>query len=548
MTGLRESTRGGVGALVALAMPVLIGIAAFAVDLGAMQLDTRRLQGMADAAALAAASGDPGNVQQAADAMVLAAHFPRRVTARVTTGSYRADASIAAAARFTPANGSSDAVRVELESTSPTFLAAIFGRREVVIARTATAARQRYASFSIGSRLASLDGGLLNAYLSALTGGNVSLSVMDYRALAGADVDLFRYLPLLRTKAGLQAASFGDVLKSNVSTPQALDALASALSADGQPQAANAIKGLLNMAGTRAISLAALIDAGPLATQSEGGTGIAKVDALALTTAMLQLGAPTRQVSLDLGASVPGLTSTRVTLAIGEREEQSPWIAITDKGTPVIRTAQARLYLRSRVAPTALAGLSGLVAVDLPIFVELAGAEGRLNAINCASEATRGVTLEARTDAVRAAIGNVDEGRMSDFTSPITPTPARLVDTVLVDVIGSSNISTGAAEPWQKLNFDWNAIQSGTRKTIRATAPVGGLATSLATQASLKAELLGLPIPVDPLLRSVGGVLQLVSPALDTLLMTTTGALGVGIGEADLRATGMRCGAAALVG
>ncbi|WEK41766.1 MAG: TadG family pilus assembly protein [Candidatus Sphingomonas colombiensis] len=216
--------------------------------------------------------------------------------------SYRADASIAAAARFTPASGSADAVRVELESTSPTFLAAIFGRHDIAIGRQAIAARQRYASFSIGSRLASLDGGLLNAYLSALTGSNVSLSVMDYRALAGADVDLFRYLPLLRTKAGLQAASFGDVLKSNVSTPQALDALASALSADGQPQAANAIKALLNMSGGRSISLAALIDAGPLAAQSEGGTGIAKVDALALTTAMLQLASPTRQVSLDLGA------------------------------------------------------------------------------------------------------------------------------------------------------------------------------------------------------------------------------------------------------
>ncbi|WEK41767.1 MAG: hypothetical protein P0Y64_10105 [Candidatus Sphingomonas colombiensis] len=113
---------------------------------------------------------------------------------------------------------------------------------------------------------------------------------------------------------------------------------------------------------------------------------------------------------------MPGLTSTRVTLAIGEREAQSPWISITDKGTPVIHTVQARLYVRSRVAPTALAGLSGLISVDLPIFVELAGAEGRLDAINCASETTRGVTLEARTDAVRAAIGNVDETRMSDFT------------------------------------------------------------------------------------------------------------------------------------
>lgn len=536
--------------LVAAAMPVLIGLAAFAVDVGAVQLDTRRLQGMADAAALAAASGDPGNGQKAAEAAVAAARFPRAVTTRVTGGSYRPDPAIAPNARFSPttAIGDTDAMRVELQSTSPTFLAAIFGRQSVAIGRQAIAARQRYAGFSIGSRLASLDGGLLNAYLSALTGSNVSLSVMDYRALAGADVDLFRYLPLLRTKAGLQAATFGDVLKSNVSTPQALDALASTLSADGQPQASNAIRSLLNMNGGRSISLAALIDAGPLAPQTEGGTGIVKADALALATAMMQLASPQRQVSLDLGASVPGLASTRVSLAIGEREAQSPWITITDKGTPIIRTAQARLYIRSRVAPTALAGLSGLISIDLPVLVELAGAQGRLNAINCASEASRGVTLEAKTDLVRAAIGNIDETRLGDFGAALAPTPARLVDTLLVDVIGSSNISLGAAEPWQKAYFDWAAIQAGTRKTIRATQPVDGLATSLATQASLKVEVIGLPIPIDPLLRSVGGVLQLVSPALDTLLMTTTGMLGVGIGEADLRATGMRCGAAVLVG
>ncbi|MFW2851639.1 pilus assembly protein TadG-related protein [Sphingomonas sp. TX0543] len=550
MNRLAADRRGGAGMLVAAAMPVLIGLAAFAVDVGAIQLDARRLQGMADAAALAAASGDPGNGQNVAEMSVAAARFPRPVITRVTGGNYRPDPALAPGARFTPssASGGADAVRVELESTSPTFLAAIFGRQSVTIGRGATAARQRYAGFSIGSRLASLDGGLLNAYLSALTGSNVSLSVMDYRALAGADVDLLRYLPLLRTTAGLQAATFGDVLKSNVSTPQALDALASALSADGQPQASNAIRRLLNINGSRSISLAALIDAGPLASQSEGGTGVVKADALALATALLQLGSPQRQVSLDLGASVPGLASTRVSLAIGEREAQSPWISITDKGTPIIRTAQARLYVRSRVAPAALAGLPGLISIDLPVFVELAGAQARLNAINCASEASRSVTLEAKTDLVRATIGTVDETRMGDFSTALTPSPARLVDTLLVDVIGSSTISLGAAEPWQKATFDWAAIQAGTRKTIRATAPVDGLATSLASQASLKVELIGLPIPIDPLLRSVGGLLQLVSPALDTLLMTTTGMLGVGIGEADLRATGMRCGVAVLVG
>ena len=70
-----------------------------------------------------------------------------------------------------------------LQSTSPTFFARIFGKTNIVISRQATAAQQRYAAFSIGSGLASLNGGLLNSYLSALTGSNVSLSVMDYEAL-----------------------------------------------------------------------------------------------------------------------------------------------------------------------------------------------------------------------------------------------------------------------------------------------------------------------------------------------------------------------------
>ncbi|MBV8237496.1 MAG: hypothetical protein JO221_01875, partial [Sphingomonas sp.] len=52
---LLRDRRAGVGILIAAALPVVIGMAAFAVDLGAVQLDTRRLQGVADAAALAAA-------------------------------------------------------------------------------------------------------------------------------------------------------------------------------------------------------------------------------------------------------------------------------------------------------------------------------------------------------------------------------------------------------------------------------------------------------------------------------------------------------------
>ncbi|UVO51838.1 pilus assembly protein TadG-related protein [Sphingomonas sp. SUN019] len=541
---LLRDQRGGAGIMVAAAMPILIGMGALAVDVGSVQLETRRLQGIADAAAIAAAS-NPGNAQGAAEAVV-AANWARPVTVRTTAGTYSADQTQAQANRFVAGGASPDAARVVLEAQSPTFLAAIFGQRSVTIARHATAARQRLAAFSIGSRLASLDGGILNAYLGALTGSSLSLSVADYQALASANVDLFSYLPLLKSSANLDAATFDDVLKSQVSTPQALSALAAALDAKGSTQAANAVRSLLNVSGGRSVALNALIDAGPFRNASSGGTGIASVDGLAFVTALLQLASPSRQVSLDLGAGVPGLASTRISLAIGEREQQSPWIAISAAGTPIVRTAQVRLYVRTRVEATGLDGLSGLAKINLPILVELASAEGKLNAIDCATPTTRSVTLDARTDIGSASLGTIDETRLADFSTALTPSEATLVQALLLlEVKGKSRISLGAAEPWKALRFSQDEIDRGVRKTVQSSTPVAGVATSLLTQADLR--LSPVPLPLSPILRSVGGALNAAAPALDSLLMVTTGTLGVGLGEADLRVTGMRCGTAVLV-
>ncbi|MFT3976790.1 MAG: pilus assembly protein TadG-related protein [Sphingomonas bacterium] len=555
MSRLLREARGGVGMMLAAAMPVLIGLAAFAIDIGSMQLDTRRLQGMADAAALAAASANSADAQAAAETSVRAAGFPRPVSVRVTGGSYRADASIAPDARFTAGGSAGGAARVVLESTSPAFFARIFGRGAVPISRTATAARQRYASFSIGSRLASLDEGLLNALLSGLTGSKVSLSLMDYNALASADVDLLAILPLLRTKAGLDALTYNDILKSNVTTPQVLDAVAGALRADGKADAAGVVNALAGAVGGRSFSLSALIDAGPFGQQSEGGAGIAKVDSLALVTAILQLAGQQRQVALDLGATVPGLVSTRVSLAIGEREANSPWIAITDNGAPIVRTAQMRLYIRTQVGSVKLPGIGSLATIDLPLFVEIAGAEGKLDAIDCAGGTMRGVTLNARTDVARAAIGTIDEAKLGDFRTNIAPREASLVNLAVLGVYGSAELSAGATEPWQSLSFSAEEIAAGNRKTVKATAPVGGLTTSLLKRLSLRVVLLPIPplglsltLPLDPVKEAVAGALALVAPALDNLLMGLLGALGVGIGEADLRVTGVRCGTAVLVG
>ena len=536
----------GLSVFAALSMPLMIGFTAFAVDIGSVTLDSRRLQGVADAAALAAAN-DPAHAQAGARAAVYASGWSRPIDVTARTGTYASDAAVPVASRFVAAPAAIDAVRVTTVVTSPTFFGRIFGQGGVAITRQATAVRERFASLSIGTRLAAVQGGVVNAYLSALTGSSVSLSAAGYDALAGADVDLFGYLDAFHTTANLSGADFNHLVAANVTQAQALSALASALDAGGRGTAASAIRTLAGqVTPSRSLALSALVDPGPYGGQAGGGTGVARVNALALVTTMLQLASPTRQVSFDAGAST-GLASTRLTVAIGERPAQSPWIAIARNGTPIVRTAQARVYAETTLLPAPLPGLSGLLSVKLPVFVELASGEARLTAIDCATAGGRGVSVEARPSPGQAAIATVDTARLSDFTKPVPLSSARVVDTLLVDVDADARLDLGATEPWQPLRFTAAQIAAGTPQTVSSSTAVSGVAASLASHTTLTPRVLGLPIPVAPLLGAVTTQLAAVAPAIDSLLDVATGALGVHYGQADVRVTGMRCGVAALV-
>src|SRR3546814_15423149 len=71
-SSLRNDTGGGISILTAFGLTMLIGSAALAIDVGSLYLDRRKLQGIADAAALAAA-GRPGEEQAAAERIIAAA-------------------------------------------------------------------------------------------------------------------------------------------------------------------------------------------------------------------------------------------------------------------------------------------------------------------------------------------------------------------------------------------------------------------------------------------------------------------------------------------
>lgn len=541
MTRLAGDARAATSVLVACALPMLMGVAALAVDLGMVQLEARRMQGMADASALAAAR-DLAAAEAGARGMVAANAAGEEIAVDAVLGRYAPDPDVAPDARFVAGASDADAVRVTLSRDVPTAFARVFGVDHIRVARHATAARLDMASLSIGSRLASVDGGVLNALLSQLTGSSVSLNVMDYNALASAQIDLLPFLGALRTRANVGVGTYDELLATEVSG----NALIAAVADQVADPAARAALMAIAAAAQGTTRLDRLIDLGAIGAQSGGGSGLVRVNALELVTNLLQQTSRRRQLELDLGATIPGLASTRATVAIGERPNQSPWIAVTRSRDVIVRTAQARIYIETELAPSPL-GLK-LVSIRLPLFVELASAEAKLEALRCGNPNM--VDVAARPSPGLLAIAEVDRTRLQDFTTPLARSPAQLFRIPLViRLMGSATVDLGTAEPWRTLTFDAAMIDAGTPHTIASTRLTSGVAASLISTIDLdpRLELLPLPLPLNGLLSTVGGALGAVTPALDAVIATITGALGLQVGAADVRVTGLRCGEPALV-
>src|SRR3546814_16508856 len=87
LSSLRNDTGGGSSIVTAFGLTRLIGSAALAIDVGSLYLDRRKLQGIADAAALAAA-GRPGEEQAAAERIIAANCDCGIHIAELTSGTY----------------------------------------------------------------------------------------------------------------------------------------------------------------------------------------------------------------------------------------------------------------------------------------------------------------------------------------------------------------------------------------------------------------------------------------------------------------------------
>jgi len=566
--GFRRNANGNVAILSAMTIFMLFGFAALTIDVGSFYYQKRKLQGATDLAAVAAAT-DIANAQNAANATLSQNGFGASTLKTIEYGTYTANTSVAPANRFVvQSSPSNNAVRLTTQTTSPMFFGRVFGiynavadpasstpTSSVLIGAKSVAAQSFFASFSIGSGLASLNNGVLNSLLGSMLGGNISLSLLDYQNLANANIDLFAFSNALATRVGLTAATYDQLAHANVQVGDLLGALVdTASTTTGVSSATISALSQIALSGTATsqTTLSNLVSFGPYAQASVGTAPLtATLDALDLVSAIAQISNGTNQVSTALAVNIPGIASVSLQLAIGQRPVGTSLVAIGATNATVT-TAQTRLALNVQLLAS---GQSSLL--NVPIYIDLAAATATLSALNCvpSNPSASTVTLSVQPSVANAYIGSVSSAAFANLGTPLSPSAA-----TLLNVLGIAKVTGGATATISNMTptpvtFTYADVQAKTGKVTSTTDYLVPLLTSLtASLASptnpqkLTVTALGLPILVPVGLDTlVAATINTAITPIDQLLASVLTALGINIGNATTWVTGMSCTNSVLV-
>ncbi|WP_420479906.1 TadG family pilus assembly protein [Brevundimonas sp. FT23028] len=521
---LAGDRRGGVGALSVLVSVLVVTGTAATVDAASVHFRARALQGLADTAAVSAAS-NLGTAETTVQRVLNLKESAARIET-VALGQYHRRADVPIADRFNATATEQDAVRVVLEEDVNLFFGSVLGIDAIRVRKAAVAIRpaRDTAAFSIGSRLLALDPPLVNSLLSQLIGREVQLTALSYDSLLSSSLDVDALLQDLTQS--LSVDDRDSLLAHTVSLQRLVNSMANVTT--GQTRVAlQSLSTTLGTAPARNLRLDALIDVAPGVT----GTVNAKVPVWDLLNAALGEAVGPKTVELDVNVNSP--VTAKVRVAIGEREQKSAWLTIARDGTTIVRTAQARLH----VDVTTL-NLTGIGKVHLPVYAEVASGKAALAAIDCGAD-TFDVT--ARSGVASVALGEIESSRLSDFSRDAALTPAAILDSSVVKVRAAARINVADSGD-RTLKFNRADIDALSPKTIGSGSVLASTIGSLAANTSLDIQLLGLGIALPGLpgqLRTILG--DLVSP-LDAVLEQVMQLLGLGIGEADIRPAGLQCG------
>ncbi|MDO9418944.1 pilus assembly protein TadG-related protein [Pararhizobium sp.] len=567
---LFRSTDGNIAVAGALVMPLMLLSIALGVDYAYLSLQRRNLQATADLAAIAAAANvanrntatldyfrmnglnillkDKSGVLQSPDPIVSfdASSAIKMGIATVTPGRYVPNAALAAGSRFSEGQADADAVRMSISKEGEFFIAGMFAKPPVLTV-TGTAARTKVAAFSVGSRLASLNDGLLNAILGQMLGTTVSLNVMDYNALVDADIEIQPFLKLLATDLNLTTATYEDVLQANLTIPKLLKSMRGLQGLSATTLSALKALNIATSKNNETFTLAQILNIDPKQAISvdAGSNWLMKVSALKIISAAASLANGKNQIAIDTGLTLPGLASVTLNLAIGEPPVQTPSNRLGAVGSAV-RTAQTRLGVNVSInGLTLLAGLR----VDLPLYVEVAYAEAQLADIRCYGGAptNAAVSVDVVPGIAEIAIGKVDPSVLSDFSKDARVVPARLVDSLLLKIDGIAHVEAKNLKP-SRLDFSPAEIARGDLKNVSTKDALTSATQTLLNNLDVDIKILMLTLGTPKALQNaLAQTLAGVTPQVDQLIYNLLLLVGVKIGEADVRVTGVGCQPSVLV-
>ncbi len=436
--------RGNIAIMSAASLLMVIACAALGVDVGSIFFDKRRAQSATDLAAIIAAS-DLTNASRAAAATVAKNNYPPDSLVAVEPGVYTANASLPPQQRFVAAAKPANAVRVTMRTKTPLYFGKVLtGESQWKLNTTAIASTTQLATFAIGSRLVSLNGGLLNTLLGKMLGTTLSLSVMDYNALLSTKVDAFDFLSALATRLNLTGVTYDTLLSSSVKVPDVIAALVTANGSNGATSAlasvSSAVTGLTNR-----IVPTSLIDLGPYSNLTVGEKpklGVSVSYDLLSATASLANG--TNQIATGLNLALPGIAAVTLMVTVGERPVGTSWITVGSAGASV-HTAQTRVLLKIK-----LVGTGAVSVVNLPVYVEVAAGTADAQRDFLWLSQRRQFIGDARLSRPALSMhgsGDVTPALMTNFSVKPNPPPAKIVDLGIIQVSGRAHATMANASP-----------------------------------------------------------------------------------------------------
>ncbi len=539
---------GAVLVFVAIAMVVMIGSTALAVDIGQLTNNNRSLQAVADVIALDAAramngetvsqlSAPTGAVTVAAQASASRNNFPY-ATLTVDLGTATGGNFVRQDPAVTP-----NAVPTAARVTAAATVNFAFAHGSRTTNRSATAVQQSITGISVGSFLArvSTSTGLLNSVLGGFLGANLTL--VGYTGIAAGSVNLGE----LQAQLGIDTVDA--LLTTNVSVKNFLNATAAALLVRNDSTSLTARTGVLSLASATNASLTFKL--GDLISIPQGAgsaAAAADINVLQLIEMAAQVANGTNALSVTLSPSSLGGLGGLLNAggnALSLKVIEAPKIVIgpaaQDAGgnwVTTVHTAQVRLMIHLRPLGTVLGGL-----LDLPIYIEAASATASVRGITCATPADNStVNVHTDTQALRVRVGAIND---INAANPI------LTDATILNVLGLARVTAradaGLASSSSDLVFHGPFDWSNTQTVGSSSLGLGSLIQS--DPLVLNLHVLGLGLGLGGVLSSVLALLNPILSVVDNgLLDPLLSGLGISLGGGDITNFMLNCNGLKLVG